>query len=238
MPPRPWPAPLSPVCPGPSWPRLLASGLVLLGVVGCATPSSLGPRDALEAYARALQQGRDRDAYELLSGDARRNLPFEAFSRMVRENPAEVKELGNSLLRPTSPAVVTATVTAPNGETLLLVLEDGNWRVDASAIDLYGQSTPKAAVVAFLRAFEAKRYDVLLRFVPEAQAEGLTPAKLKENWEGEEKKDMKDLTEALKAALPTARFERHGDRAVMPYGAGGTVELLLERGAWKIEDFK
>ena len=45
----------------------------------------------------------------------------------------------------------TATVTGPDGESsILLVYEQGAWRVDASAIDLYCQRTPEAAVRAWL----------------------------------------------------------------------------------------
>jgi hypothetical protein len=129
-------------------------------------------------------------------------------------------------------------VTAPNGESLLLVYENGAWRVDGSAIDLYSQASPESAVRAFIRAFENKRYDVLLRFVPDAKKEGLDAAKLKKAWEGEQKDEMERLTQALAAALPTARFERIGERATMSYGAGGTVELLREHGSWKIEEFR
>jgi len=110
--------------------------------------------------------------------------------------------------------------------------------VDGSAVDLYSQATPEAAIHAFLRAYDNQRYDVLLRFVPERQAEGLDEAKLKKAWEGEQKEEMDRLTQALQAALPTARFEFLGDRATMAYGAGGTVEFVREAGTWKIEDFR
>ena len=128
------------------------------------------------------------------------------------------------------PPLVTATVTAPNGETLLLVYEDGHWRVDGSAIDLYSQSTPESSVRAFVRAFNNKRFDVLMRFVPDSKTEGLDAAKLKKAWDGEQRQEMEQLTQALEAALPTANFELIGDRATMAYGAGGTVELVRERG--------
>jgi hypothetical protein len=68
---------------------------------------------------------------------------------------------------------VTATVTMPNGEELLLVFEGGRWRLDAAAVDLYGQATPRQALVGFLRAFERRRYDVIMRYVPDAEKEGL-----------------------------------------------------------------
>jgi hypothetical protein len=210
-----------------------------LGVLGCsATPAPQGPRETLGEYARALSEGRVQDAYALLSDEARKSIPFEAFQRMVKENPEEVRDITRALTRPSGPPLVTATVASPNGESLLLVFEDGEWKVDASAIDLYSQASPEAAVRAFLRAFDNKRYDVLMRFVPDIKKEGLDAAKLKKAWEGEQKEEMDRLTQALEAALPTARFERIGDRATMAYGAGGTVELVREHGAWKIEEFR
>ena len=61
--------------------------------------------------------------------------------------------------------------------------------------------------------------------------------KLRAAWEGAQKEEMIRITSALRAALPTAQFEEIGDRATMAYGSGGTVQLLREHGAWKIEDF-
>ncbi|HYQ27115.1 MAG TPA: hypothetical protein VER04_07845, partial [Polyangiaceae bacterium] len=85
---------------------------------------------------------------------------------------------------------------------------------------------------------ENKRYDLLLRFVPDSQREGLTEATLRAAWEGEQKQDMARLIEALKAALPAARFEIVGERATLAYGAGGTIELVREHAAWKVEELK
>lgn len=221
---------------------LVARNLVwalALAAHGCsATPPPQGPRETLGEYAQALNEGRVQDAYALLSDEARKSIPFEAFQRMVKENPEEVRDIARALTRPSGPPLVTATVAAPSGESLLLVYEDGQWKVDASAIDLYSQASPEAAVRAFLRAFDNKRFDVLMRFVPDIKKEGLDAAKLKKAWEGEQKEEMERLTQALEAALPTARFERIGDRATMAYGAGGTVELVREHGAWKIEEFR
>jgi len=219
--------------------RFAAPLALAAALVGCApSKPATGPKETLDSYAQALREGRVKDAYGLLSDEAQKNIPFEAFQRMVKENPEEVRDIANALTRPSGPPLVTATVTAPNGESLLLVYEGGRWRVDGSAIDLYSQASPEAAVRAFIRAFENKRYDVLLRFVPDGKKEGLDAAKLKKAWEGEQKEEMERLTQALAAALPTARFERIGERATMAYGAGGTVELVREHGAWKIEEFR
>ena len=216
-----------------------AAALLAAWLTACSAQRQVqSPQSALDAYAQALAEGNVRGAYDLLSDEAKNSMSFEAFQRMVQENPEEVKDIVRSLERPAGDPLVTATVTTPDGESLLLVYEDGAWRVDGSAIDLYSQATPRQAVTSFIRAFENKRYDVLMRFVPEAMREGLDEKKLKSAWEGEQRAEIERLVQALKAALPTARVEMLGDRATMAYGAGGTVELVQERGVWKVEEFK
>lgn len=206
---------------------------------GCAAAQSNSPESVLSAYSRAVRHGQLAEAYALLSEDAKKSIPFAEFKRLVQENPEQAQELARALDRPQAgPPRVTAKVTGTDGEPLLLVFENGAWRVDGSAIDLYSQVTPEAACTGFVRAVENKRYDVLLRFVPDAQREGLTEATLRRAWEGEQKPDLDRSIEALKAALPAARFEVVGERATLAYGAGGTVELVREHGVWKVEELK
>lgn len=205
-------------------------------VASCGGVRAEDPGAVLRDYSRALQEGRADDAYRLLSEDARRGISLEAFRRMVQDSPDEVREIGRSLARPTATPVVTATVTTPAGQELQLVLENGAWKVDASAIDLYAQDTARHAVQGFVRALERKRYDVILRFVPDAHKEGLDAKKLKSSWEGEEKQEMELVLAALKQALPSASIEETGEQASMPYGAG-TLHLVREHGLWKIENF-
>ncbi len=154
-------------------PRLLLAPLVVCLAACAGSIAQQGPSDTLRGYARALEEGRVDDAYHVLSDEAKRTLSLEAFRRAVKENPADIAEIAHALARPASDPVVTATVTMPSGDELVLLFEGGRWRIDASAVDLYGQSTPRQAIVGFLRAFERKRYDVILRYVPEAEREGV-----------------------------------------------------------------
>jgi hypothetical protein len=204
-------------------------------VAGCAGAPQ-DPESVLHSYARALEDGRAEDAYRMLSDEARRGLSLEAFRRMLLESHDDVHEVGQALSRPTSPPVVTATLSTASGQAIDLVLENGKWKVEATAIDLYAQDTPRHAVLGFVRALDRKRYDVILRYVPDAHKEGLDPAKLKAAWEGHDKEEMDQVLAALKAALPTVAIEEVGDSAQMPYGPG-TMRLVREHGLWKIEDF-
>ncbi len=215
-----------------------ASAAFLLTAACASGAADKSPQGALDAYSQALAEGRSRDAYALLSAEAKKDIPYDSFQRILRENPEEIRQLSRSLRQRSAPPRVTAVVTAPGGESLLLVLEDGAWRVDGSAIDLYGQATPKEALRAFVRAFRNRRYDVLLRFVPDAEREGLGVEELKRAWEGEEKKELDALVAGVEAGLGTEKLEVTGDRATMAFGAGGTVELVRERGVWKVEDLR
>ncbi len=204
-----------------------------------ACPSTLvqqGPSDTLRAYSQALEQGRVDDAYHLLSDEAKRSLSLEAFRRAVKENPQDVTEIAQALSRPASDPVVTATVTVPSGDELLLVFEGGRWRIDASAVDLYGQATPRQAILGFLRAFERRRYDVILRYVPDAEREGIA---------GEEGISAPGLTEAAPdAGVKVAEAPgtaggvdggaAPGPRAPVPLG-GGDTQLTPDklRTAWE-----
>jgi hypothetical protein len=207
-----------------------------VATAGCTGPKAEDPQSILRSYSHALEEGRAEDAYRMLSEEARRGISLEAFRRMVKDNPEEVREIAKALARPTATPVVTATVTSSNGQELQLVLEGGKWRVEATAIDLYAQDTPRHAIQGFVRAVERKRYDVVLKFVPDSHKEGLDPSKLKTAWEGHDKEEIEQVVSSLKQALPTASIEETGDRATMAYGAG-TMQLVRERGLWKIEDF-
>lgn len=215
--------------------------LVLL--VGCSGGVQQGPSDTLRAYAQAIRDRRVEDAYALLSTEARRSMSPEAFRRMVVENTADAEELARALARPSSDPIVTATVTTPQGDELTLVYEHGRWRIDGESIDFYSQATPRQAIKAFLRAFERRRFDILMRFVPDAKKvaderfPALDEARLRESWEGPQREDMERIAQGIKAALPQAVVEETNDRASMSYGSGGTLQLVREHGAWKIEVF-
>ncbi len=212
---------------------------LLLTTPGCATrAASADPQQTLQRYAAAIRAKDAEAAYAMLSEQAKKRMTFEAFRRTLEENPEELEPLADALSRQADAVEVTATVTTPEGEALELVLEDGEWKADISSVQLYSQATPEKALRSFVKAFKAQRYDVLLRFAPAEHTEGLTEELLRKAWEGDQKEEMSQLVAALEAALPTARAEILGDnRATVPYGAAGAVQMLLEDGAWKIEEF-
>ncbi|WP_437580267.1 hypothetical protein [Sorangium sp. So ce887] len=201
--------------------------LFTLALPACGSSyAQQGPSDTLRAYAQALQEGRVDAAYRLLSDEAKRSMSLEAFRRAVRDNPDDALEIARAIARPAADPVVTATVTMPNGEELLLVFEGGRWRLDAAAVDLYGQATPRQALVGFLRAFERRRYDIIMRYVPDAEKEGLVePAGGAPGEAGDlgEAGALRGEGTAQPAAPGGAAGSAGADAAQKPGGRPGTV---------------
>lgn len=212
--------------------------LALLAVSGCRPRTAATPHSALTEYTKAIEEDRLEDAYMLLSAESRAELSLAAFQDLVRKNPDEVRELLRAVDGEEHPPFIRAEFRTDTGEVLTLIYEDGAWRIDPSAISLYDQSEPRAALRSFVRAYGRKRYDILLLFVPESQKQGLSAEVLKQSWEGEQAVEMEQLVEGLRTHLESAQIELLGERATMSYGAGGLIEFVREQGVWKIEDLK
>ncbi|WP_437909207.1 hypothetical protein WME95_15895 [Sorangium sp. So ce327] len=218
--------------------------LLALALPACGSSyAQQGPSDTLRAYAQALQEGRVDAAYRLLSDEAKRSMSLEAFRRAVRDNPDDALEIARAIARPAADPVVTATVTMPNGEELLLVFEGGRWRLDAAAVDLYGQATPRQALVGFLRAFERRRYDVIMRYVPDAEKEGLVEpagaAPDEAGAPGEAGSARAGGEGPAQPAGPGAALPGAGaDAAQKPGGRPGTVKAAADAGQLTPEKLK
>jgi hypothetical protein len=97
--------------------------------------------------------------------------------------------------------------------------------------------SPRDAIKEFLRAYEEKNWNLLLDFVPEADRADLTSEKLKAAWEGPQAEEILRSTTAIRSALNDAPIDVTETRASMAYGAGRTILLVKEHGAWKVQDF-
>jgi hypothetical protein len=126
-------------------------------------------------------------------------------------------------------------VTLQLGELVPLVLENGRWRVDGPVYEAWGQATPRAAVQTFIRAVDARRYDIVLRLVPDRYRAGLSAERLRMFWEGEQKTAHQALLTRLRQAAQAPLTET-GDEARLLVAPDRVVRLVREGGLWKIED--
>jgi hypothetical protein len=214
-------------------PAVLCAALL----AGCGGAVERAPGLVVGDFAQALEDGRAEDAYALMSSGYRRRVSLEEFRRHLAESPAEAREAAASLSQQDGPAAQSARVTLADGDSVELVRDGASWRIATNLADFYDASTPRAALRSFVRAMERERYDVVLRFVPEADREGMTPERMRTSFGGEGREEIARLLLELRAGLE-APLEEIGDHATLRYGEGNrrTARLLREGGTWKIED--
>lgn len=206
---------------------------VVVAVAGCSR--NTGPTQTLDAYGRALKDRDFAEAYELMSASFRGKVSREDYVRMMRDNPREVDETADRLRGKKGNLEVTAEFEYGLGDRMLLVQEGGSWRIAANPLGFYDQSTPRNALRSFLRAYHLERWDVMLRFVPNAYREKMDAAKMKAQFTGPSREQMETLIRTLEANVDEPIIER-GNDAKMNYGDRFKVEFTKEDGAWKLKD--
>lgn len=214
--------------------RLLAFAVLGASLLACG-PTSGSPAGTVRAFARALETRRFDDAYDFLGESFRRRVPENEFVRRLETNPEEVRELVALLRWADDEDSVRTVLDLPDGESVELRFEGGSWRIHRPGLAVYDQSTPRAALRSFIRALERRRYDIILRFVPTADREGMSEERLREAFEGDERESIEQLVEALRQNRDNP-IEEVGTRATMAYGEGLSVQFVREDGVWKIEN--
>ncbi len=215
--------------------RLLATTAWL--ALGCSAERANRPEDAVTRYANALESGDSRLAWGLLDEETRRMLPYEQFAAQFQRAPLAVRALAKALRRPGRQSKLQAEWQAPDGTPLRFERVNGQWLLTADSLNPYPQQEPRLAVESFLRAAAARRYDILVRFTPNALRPGLDAERLRVAWEGPQKENVAIQLERLRSALSSGRLTEYGDRASLELGAPPSIELVREDGTWRIEDF-
>jgi hypothetical protein len=186
-------------------------------------------------FARALNAGRLDEAYARMSREYRKRVSFDEFKRHLTENPQEATALSRALGHVHPGTVEEATVRYDDDAEITLRREGDQWFVSTPLVDFYDQSTPRAALRSFVRAVERKRYDIVVRLIPDADKEGITTERLEQAWSGDGREDIERLVHNLREHIDSP-IEVAGDRATMTYGDQMRAQLVREAGAWKVED--
>ena len=161
------------------------------------------------AFGAALARGDLGAAYRLTSRDFQRRVRFDAFAAGFAAGGGEPAALGQRMVAEAPGLRPRVEVTLALGERVPLVLEGGRWRIDAPVYEPWGQGTPRAAVLTFVRA--ARRPPLRRRaaaLFPIGIAAGLSVERLRTFWEGEHKEEHRALLERVRASA--RRFHRRG----------------------------
>ena len=202
-------------------------------LVGCGP--STGAEGTLDKYGRALKNHEFGQAYDLMSSSFRSKVSRDDYVRMMRDNPREVDETADRLRGKHGSLEVSAEFEYGIGDQMRLVQEGGRWRIATNPLAFYDQSTPKNALLSFIRAFRLERWDIMLRFVPNQYREKMDATKLKAQFTGPSKDQMEALMNSLEANVDDQIYER-GNDARMSYGERYEVKFIKEDGVWKLKD--
>jgi hypothetical protein len=213
--------------------RVAAFVLCFAAMAACAARK--GPNQTLDSYGAALKNHDFGAAYDLMSSSFRGKVSRDDYVRMMRDNGREVNETADRLRGRKGSMEVSAEFEYGLGDTMRLVQEDGRWRIATNPLSFYDQSTPKAALRSFIRAYRLERWDVMLHFVPNSYREKMDAKKMQAQFTGPSREQMENLINTLEANVDEPIVER-GNDARMSYGDRYTVQFLKEDGAWKLKD--
>jgi len=216
-------------------PRHMRGLALTLSLLAAACGGGHGPDQTLDRYGSALKSRDFSAAYDLMSASFRGKVTREDYMRMMRDSGREVADTADRLRGRRGDIEVSAEFEYGLGDTMRLVQEGGQWRIATNPMAFYDQSTPKAALRSFLRAYRLGRWDVMMRFVPNAYAEKMDAKKMEAQFTGPSRDQMESLLNTLEANVDEPIVER-GNDARMTYGDRYTVQFLREDGAWKLKD--
>ena len=204
-------------------------------VTGCGG-AGRSPQAAVQEYAEALRGEQTREAYNLMSSDFRRRHTYKDFALMLKDNRKEAEQTAERLTLENSQVVISAEFDYGLDEHMRLVQEGGNWRIATNPLLFYSQKTPRDTVRSFVRAYTLKKWDVMLRLVPDAYKSRMTVEIVRLQFEGPRKEQMSEMMENLRVNLRSAKSDlQKGNQARLQYGERYDVELIREQGLWKIK---
>lgn len=199
-----------------------------LGATGCGATGSTArtmplPNVALAAWSRAIASQDADAAWALLDPGARTGLDRARFRALLAENRREIDAQAQVIgVRAEQPVTAQARLALVDGEVVVLVLEDGVWRIDGGVLDTSGLRTPQDAIASLRRALLRRSLPGVLRV-------------LSRTTRGEVEAERSRL---LDATEDPADLDLHveGDHAEVRLTGGAHVRLMREAGEWHVVD--
>jgi hypothetical protein len=201
--------------------------LLLTWLVGCGgAQAARVPDPGVDArrFAIALRDDQPDVAYALLDRSAQQSLDRARFQQLWRENRIELQQLGAQLARSALQPRAHAQLDLESGERVVLVLEDGQWRVQGGLFDAQALSTPLDSVLELRRALQRQSLPSLLRVLSHERRAA---------WLSAFDKTVQQTRDPL-----DLRVEVHDDEAIVHITGGGEIHLKREAGQWHVWDVR
>lgn len=201
----------------------LGLGLLAGLTVACAAPRMPDPKLVAMQYAHAAQAGDSEQIYALLSRQSQRDFGRQGTRQLVLQSKAELAHQAKALQKPDLRVEALAEIRFDDGESALLELEGGVFRLSSLGTVPSQARSPAEALGDFRRALARRSYPALLG-VLSLETRGALEGDLRSLVEGLENPDSLDVKVS-------------GDNAVVVVPGGHQVKLRREAGVWRIQDF-
>ncbi|HWZ89771.1 MAG TPA: hypothetical protein VNW92_13005 [Polyangiaceae bacterium] len=201
----------------------LGLGLLAGLAVGCAAPRMPDPMAVATRYAEAARAGDSERIYALLSRQSQRDFGRQGTRQLVLQAKPELARQGAALLLPGAHIEALAEIRFEDGESALLDLEGGVFRLSSLGTVPSRARSPAEALGDFRRALARRSYPALL---------GVLSLETRGALEG----DLRSLVEGLENP-ETLDVKVSGDNAVVVVPGGHQVKLRREAGVWRVQDF-
>lgn len=211
---------------------LQLAALTLLSACAGAGAQVASPDETLEAYTRAVRAGDAEAVYALLDDEARANTDIETIRAQIADAREELSDQADAIDRArgastgpsgassSSSVDASAQVMLDDGERVVLVIEEGRWRILGGVMNAPSMRNPRDAVMAFRRAIQRRSLPGVLRVLARGQ--------------------RTDLEQTLQTFLDDTEdeldmdYELDGNDAIIRTSTGRTIRLVRESGEWRI----
>lgn len=178
----------------------------------------------MDSYLKAVERSDADGMYALLSKERRAQVTAEQFRQRAADTRIELAESAQRIRDTGNRAEATAVVTLEDGETVQLVLEDGQWRIAAGLLDAASLRTPVDAVQTLRRVLLRRDLAGLLALLSRQE---------RASWEAAFGKLVDDTADPL-----DWETEIRGDEATVRTTGGGLIILRRESGRWRVHDIR
>jgi hypothetical protein len=144
---------------------------------GAASGPSTPAADGVRAYVRALRDNDPRQAYALLSAEARKRVSFEEFALAWRQSDKERSWQARSLedgLKGNPDVGERALVSFSDGKLVQLEREGKTWRLESELVSRSRAKQPRDAIRLFAEAISARDITGALNVLTQRRRDGLT----------------------------------------------------------------